>query len=73
MMSTENEEKEAKELLSNLPDSLTAKDRAKIPHQDMPSQKPGERIHNMKEVALGYTEDEAVLESQRCLNCKNKP
>lgn len=72
-MNPEFEEKEAKELLENLNYPLSAKDRTKIPHQEMPSQDPQVRIHNMNEVALGYTEDEAVLESERCLNCKTKP
>lgn len=27
----------------------------------------------MSEVALGYTEEQAVLEAKRCLNCKNAP
>ncbi|MDO5725257.1 MAG: NADPH-dependent glutamate synthase [Tissierellia bacterium] len=32
---------------------------------------PIERIKNFKEVCLGYTEEEAVLEAKRCLQCKN--
>ena len=39
----------------------------------MPSQDPNVRNKNFKEVALGYTEEMAVSEAQRCLNCKNKP
>ena len=39
----------------------------------MPSQDPKVRAHNFKEVATGYTEEIAVAEAQRCLNCKNKP
>lgn len=39
----------------------------------MPMQRPSERIHNFNEVALGYTEEIAILEAQRCFNCKNKP
>lgn len=39
----------------------------------MPMQEAFERIHNFDEVALGYTEEIAVTEAQRCLNCKNKP
>lgn len=39
----------------------------------MPMQSPFERIHNFNEAALGYTEEIAVTEAQRCLNCKNKP
>lgn len=31
------------------------------------------RAHNFDEVALGYTEEIAVAEADRCLNCKNKP
>ncbi len=36
-------------------------------------QDPKIRARNFKEVCLGYTEDEAVNEAKRCLNCKNKP
>ena len=39
----------------------------------MPSQDPKVRAHNFDEVATGYTEEIAVAEAQRCLNCKNKP
>jgi len=39
----------------------------------MPSQDPIVRAGNFQEVALGYTEEMAVEEAQRCLNCKNKP
>ena len=28
------------------------------------------RAKNFDEVCLGYTEEEAVLEASRCLNCK---
>ena len=41
-------------------------------HQ-MPSQDPKVRAHNFNEVATGYTEEIALAEAQRCLNCKNKP
>ncbi len=39
----------------------------------MPMQEPSKRNKNFKEVSLGYTEDQAITEAQRCLNCKNKP
>ncbi|MCI7498557.1 MAG: dihydropyrimidine dehydrogenase, partial [Oscillospiraceae bacterium] len=39
----------------------------------MPSQEPDVRNKNFLEVALGYTEEMAVDEAQRCLNCKNMP
>ena len=38
----------------------------------MPSQDPETRSHNFGEVALGYTEEMALDEAQRCLNCKQK-
>ena len=31
------------------------------------------RAKNFKEVCLGYTDEEAFSEAERCLNCKNKP
>lgn len=40
---------------------------------EMPSQAPDIRNKNFLEVALGYTEEQAIDEAQRCLHCKNKP
>ncbi|WP_300684697.1 NADPH-dependent glutamate synthase [Acutalibacter sp. 1XD8-36] len=40
---------------------------------EMPSQEPQVRSRNFEEVALGYTEEQAIDEARRCLNCKNKP
>ena len=37
----------------------------------MPEQDPILRAKNFDEVALGYTEEQAVAEANRCLNCKN--
>ncbi|MCY6484359.1 NADPH-dependent glutamate synthase [Clostridium aestuarii] len=34
-------------------------------------QDPKVRAKNFNEVCLGYTEEEAVIEASRCLNCKN--
>ncbi|MGI6269418.1 MAG: NADPH-dependent glutamate synthase [Candidatus Howiella sp.] len=39
----------------------------------MPSQDPNARNKNFKEVALGYTEEQAIDEATRCLHCKHKP
>ncbi len=36
----------------------------------MSKQQPAERARNFKEVALGYTKEEAILEAKRCLGCK---
>ena len=39
----------------------------------MPEQDPNVRNKNFLEVTLGYTEDMAKEEAQRCLQCKHKP
>ena len=39
----------------------------------MPEQCPNERNKNFLEVTTGYTEEMAIDEAQRCLNCKHKP
>lgn len=39
----------------------------------IPEQDPGERSKNFGEVSLGYADEMAVEEAQRCLQCKNKP
>jgi glutamate synthase (NADPH/NADH) small chain len=39
----------------------------------MPEQDPNIRNKNFKEVSLGYEEQMAIEEAQRCLNCKHKP
>ena len=36
----------------------------------MKEQKPEERIKNFNEVPLGYSEEDAVIEAERCLQCK---
>ncbi len=39
----------------------------------MPTQDARVRARNFDEVALGYTEAQAIDEANRCLNCKNMP
>ena len=39
----------------------------------MPTLDPKKRATVFEEVALGYTEEMALKEAQRCLNCKNMP
>ncbi len=39
----------------------------------MPSQDPEVRRQNFDEVALGYTQEQALDEAARCLQCKTKP
>ncbi len=52
---------------------MTAKERMAIPPQPMPEQNPALRIHNMNEVAEGYTAEMAKCEASRCLQCPTKP
>ena len=42
----------------------------KLPRQQMPEQKADVRKHNFDEVPLGYTEQMAMQEASRCLQCK---
>ena len=39
----------------------------------MPEQEPNVRNHNFEEVSTGYTEEMAVEEAGRCLQCKHHP
>ena len=39
----------------------------------MPEQRPEVRNKNFSEVALGYSDDDAILEARRCLQCKTAP
>ena len=50
-----------------------AKANMSLQKNPMPSQDPNVRNKNFQEVALGYTEEQALDEAKRCLNCKNKP
>ncbi|MDE5619426.1 MAG: NADPH-dependent glutamate synthase [Ruminococcus sp.] len=44
-----------------------------LKRNEMPVQNPDVRNKNFEEVALGYTEEQAIDEAKRCLGCKNKP
>ncbi len=48
---------------------LSNKERMKIQRQAMPEQEPTVRNKNFAEVNLGFTEELAVLEAQRCIQC----
>ena len=39
----------------------------------MKEQEPEERIKNFKEVPFGYSDQEALVEADRCLHCKHQP
>lgn len=66
---------EAKILIAeylNKIDDMKAKERMKIPAQEMPAQDPEVRSHNLDEVAIGYTMEQARIEAMRCLQCVKK-
>ena len=44
-----------------------------LKRNEMPTQDPVVRGKNFDEVALGYSEEQAIDEANRCLNCKNMP
>lgn len=46
------------------------KKKEKTPRQKMPEQEPKVRARNFNEVPLGYTEETALQEAGRCLQCK---
>ena len=49
-----------------------SKPKPKIRKEVVPMRKqdPKERVNNFNEVALGYTEEQAVAEAERCLQCR---
>lgn len=51
------------------PNALPLKERMKVPRQHMLEQPPLERATNFTEVNLGYSEELARREAQRCLEC----
>ncbi|MHB0915443.1 MAG: NADPH-dependent glutamate synthase [Thermoleophilia bacterium] len=50
---------------------MPRKERMKIPRTPIPEQDAKERSRNFSEVALGYSDDQAMMEAKRCLQCKN--
>ena len=50
-----------------------AKPNMSLEKVEMPVQEPQIRNRNFEEVALGYTEEMAMEEATRCLQCKHKP
>ena len=50
-----------------------AKANMSLTRNAMPVQDAKVRAHNFDEVALGYTEEQAIDEANRCLHCKNMP
>ncbi|HHY46548.1 MAG TPA: NADPH-dependent glutamate synthase [Firmicutes bacterium] len=46
---------------------------SRVGRSPMPKQEPRERIRNFSEVALGYSEEDAIREASRCINCPKRP
>jgi len=63
--------------MKGLEESNLAEAKGEKPPQDrwhavpMPKQEPRVRAHNFNEVALGYTEEQALAEASRCITCPN--
>ncbi|MDX9857524.1 MAG: NADPH-dependent glutamate synthase [candidate division Zixibacteria bacterium] len=54
-------------------DKIDKKERMRIPRAQMPAQKPEDRVRNFNEVPFGLTEEQALVEASRCLECKKAP
>jgi len=52
---------------------MEMKERIKLQRAKMPEQEPQVRVQNFLEVPTGLTEAMAMLEAERCLQCKHKP
>ena len=50
---------------------ISTKERLQITRQAMPEQAPDTRNRNFGEVNLGFTEQLALIEADRCLRCKD--
>ena len=48
---------------------LTKKEQLAIPPQMMPAQDENIRRHNLEEVAVGYSAEQARVEAMRCIQC----
>jgi glutamate synthase (NADPH/NADH) small chain len=65
-----HEEQCALEKAAELVEKANKREIRKIPRQPIPARVPEERIKDFNEVNIGYTEALAILEAQRCLDCK---
>jgi glutamate synthase (NADPH/NADH) small chain len=48
----------------------TKEKKEKVPRQKMPEQDPQKRVRNFEEVPIGYSEETAIIEATRCIQCK---
>jgi len=61
------------EKIPKVVEKIPKKDRMKVPRQKMSEQKPEDRRKNFKEVPFGLSEEQALIEASRCLECKKEP
>ncbi|MFH1374761.1 MAG: NADPH-dependent glutamate synthase [bacterium] len=52
---------------------MKPRERMQIPRQKMPEQDPKVRARNFQEVPFGLTEEQALIEAERCLDCPKMP
>ncbi len=52
---------------------MKPRERMQIPRQKMPEQDPRVRARNFQEVPFGLTEEQALIEAERCLDCPKVP
>jgi glutamate synthase (NADPH) small chain len=60
-----------RKILAGEPVEISPRDRMLLDRVSMPERDAEVRSHSFEEVNLGYTERLAVLEAERCLQCKN--
>ena len=53
-----------------MPSKLSMKERLAVQRQSMPEQDAADRSRNFREVNFGFTGQLAMLEAQRCIQCK---
>lgn len=61
----------AQEWRAELRNQLKVKERTQLERHHMPEQDPDERNKNFTEVNLGLTEEQAIHEAKRCIDCPN--
>ena len=67
---TDTGDKEAEEVINEAEKKAGNLKQKKTKMREQP---PEERINNFDEVPFGYNDEEAVLEAERCLQCKHQP
>jgi len=70
-MNEQSDKHDSEDTSMSVTAQISAKERLAIDRQKMPEQDPLERRSNFSEVNLGLPEHLALLEAQRCLQCKS--